>query len=170
MTGFAESTVENAALTRNLSMPLSQQEFEAILADDTKEIAQDLGWGEDEDDSPVRGFRVSVASAAGYPLFVVGRYNPLAGTLSYALIYRGAGRIYALDLGADHHNPDCNRIGEKHKHRWTEASGDKQAYVPEDITESWDRPVEVWKQFCTEARIQHTGRMEPPAVSEELPL
>ncbi len=75
-----------------------------------------------------------------------------------------AGRIYALDLGADHHNPDCNRIGEKHKHRWTETFRDKQAYVPKDITEPWDRPIEVWNQFCTEARIHHTGRMEPPAV------
>ena len=145
-------------------MSLSQQEFESILADDTKEIVQDLVWGEDENRSPAREFRATVASATGYPLFVVGRYNPMAGTLSYALIHRGAGRIYALDLGANHHNPDCNRIGEKHKHRWTEASGDKQAYVPEDITEPWDRPVEVWKQFCTEARIRHTGRMEPLTV------
>ena len=151
-------------------MPISQQEFEAILADDTKEIAQDLSWGDNEDDSPSREFRATVASGTGYPLFVVGRYNPLAGTLSYALIHSGAGRIYALDLGADHHNPDCNRIGEKHKHRWTEEFRDKQAYVPEDITEPWDRPIEVWKQFCTEAKIHHTGRMEPPAVQEEMPL
>ena len=145
-------------------MPISQQEFEAILADDTKEIAQDLSWGEDKDHSPAREFRATITSTAGYPLCVVGRYNPMAGKLSYVLIYGGTERIYALDLGADHHNPDCNRIGEKHKHRWTEEFRDKQAYVPEDITESWDRPIEVWKQFCTEARIHHTGRMEPPAV------
>ena len=96
-------------------MAISQQEFEAILADETKEIAQDLVWREDEDHSPAREFRASVASQAGYPLFIVARYNPVAGALSYALIHRGAGRIYALDLGADHHNPDCNRVGEKHK-------------------------------------------------------
>ena len=114
---ISESTVEDAALAwldspgwciargfdiawyawgrtsdrRNLYMSLSQQEFEAILADETKEIAQDLGWGEDEDASPAREFRAAVASATGYPLFVVGRYNPLAGTLSYVLIHRGAG-------------------------------------------------------------------------------
>ena len=40
-------------------------------------------------------------------------------------------------------------------------------YVPEDITESWDQPIEVWNQFCTEARIRHTGRMYPPVVQEE---
>ena len=148
-------------------MTISQHDFDRILADDTKEIAQDLAWAEDEDHSPAREFRAAVASEAGYPLFVVGRYNSRAGTLSYALIHRGAGRIYALDLGADHHNPDCNRLGEKHKHRWAEGFREKQAYVPEDITEPWDRPIEVWNQFCTEARIRHAGRMYPPVVQEE---
>ena len=149
-------------------MTITQQEFEGILADDTKEIAQDVVWRDDEDHSPGREFRAAVASEAGYPLFVIGRYNAVVGTLTYALIHRAAGRIYALDLGTDHHNPDCNRVGEKHKHRWTEGFRDKQAYVPEDITESWDRPVEVWGQFCAEARVRHTGRMDPPAVQEEL--
>ena len=148
-------------------MTINQQEFETVLADDTKEIAQDLAWAEDEDHSPAREFRAAVASEAGYPLFVVGRYNSPAGTLSYALIHRGAGRIYALDLGADHHNPDCNRLGDKHKHRWAEGFREKQAYVPEDITEPWDRPIEVWNQFCTEARSHHKGRMCRPVVQEE---
>ena len=40
-------------------------------------------------------------------------------------------------------------------------------YVPEDITEPWDRPIEVWKQFCTEARIHHRGRMFRPVIQEE---
>ena len=148
-------------------MTISQQEFEVILADDTKEIAQDLAWAEDEDHSPAREFRVAVASQHRHPLFVVGRYNYRSGTLSYALIHRRAGRIYALDLGADHHNTDCNRLGEKHKHRWTEGFRDKQAYVPEDVTEPWDQPVEVWNQFCREARIRHRGRMNPPVIQEE---
>ena len=150
-------------------MTISLQEFETILADDTKEIAQDVVWGEDEDHSPAKEFRATVVSEGGHPLFVVGRYNFPAGTLSYALIHRGAGRIYAIDLGADHHNPDCNRTGEKHKHRWAEGFRDKQAYVPEDITEPWERPIEAWGQFCTEARIRHTGKMySPPAVQKEL--
>ena len=149
-------------------MTITGREFENILVDDAKEIAQDLSWRDDEDHSPALEFRAAVASEAGYPLFVVGRYNSFAGTLSYALVHRAAGRIYALDLGADHHNPDCNRVGEKHKHRWTEEFRDKQAYVPEDITESWDHPAEVWSQFCAEAKIRHTGRMEPPVVQEEL--
>lgn len=151
-------------------MTISQQEFETILDDHTKAITEDIKWIEDEDHSPALEFRINVESEAGYPLFVVGRYNYLAGTLSYALIHRSAGRIYALDLGADHHNPDCNHVGEKHKHRWQEGFRDKQAYVPEDITEPWDKPVIVWDQFCTEARILHNAKMHPPVVHEELSM
>lgn len=105
---------------------------------------------------------VVVESDAGYPVFVAARYNPLAGTLSFSLIHRGAGRIYGLDLGADHHNPTCQRVGEKHKHRWNEAFRDKEAYVPDDITEPWDRPSAVWTQFCKEAGITHEGTLAPP--------
>ena len=43
-----------------------------------------------------------------------------ARTLTYALILKTAGRIYGLDLGKDHHNPQCEQVGEKHKHRWSE--------------------------------------------------
>ena len=151
-------------------MTIGQQEFEAILGDASKTIADDIAWLEDMDHSPAREFRANVASDAGRPLFVVGRYSAAAGTLSYALIHRGAGRIYALDLGAEHRNPDGGLVGTKHKHRWKEGFRDKQAYVPEDITEPWDKPVEVWNQFCRQARIHHTGRMSPPVVQGELPL
>ena len=151
-------------------MTLSQQEFDAILADETKRIVGDLEWQNDEDHSPAREFRVEVASDAGYPLFVNGRCNPKAGTLSYTLIHRGVGRIYALDLGAEHHNPDRSFVGEKHKHRWTEAFRDKQAYVPTDITALWTQPSDVWEQFCAEAKIAHQGEMPDLNVQEELQL
>lgn len=81
--------------------------------------------------------------------------------------HRNAGRIYALDIGADHHNPECNLVGEKHKHKWNGEFRDKQAYVPEDITETWDRPMDVWKQFCAEDKMRHRGNMFPPAVQKE---
>ena len=64
----------------------------------------------------------------------------MAAKLSYVLLYRGAGRIYALDLGSAHRNPNGERVGETHKHRWTAEFRDKQAYVPKDITATWDRP------------------------------
>ena len=35
-------------------MPMSRQAFEAILTDDTKEIAHDFAWRYNENDSPSR--------------------------------------------------------------------------------------------------------------------
>jgi len=99
---------------------------------------------------------------------VFGRYNPDAGKLSYTLVYEGVGRIYALDLGADHRNPDGALVGRTHKHTWTEEFRDRRAYAPSDITEPWYRPVDVWRQFCDQARLRHSGVMRPPAVPGEL--
>jgi hypothetical protein len=148
-------------------MTLTQVEFEALIADISKEIEGDIVWVEDEDHSPAMEFRVEVRSMAGYPLFVRGSYNALAGTLSFVLIQRGVGRIYALDLGKDHHNPSCKMVGEKHKHRYSEQLGDKEAYVPQDITSSVRDPVGVWKQFCAEARIRHNGNIQEPLPTQD---
>lgn len=152
-------------------MPITQNEFQVMLADTTKRIDGDLRWKQDEDHSPAVEFRVEVASQAGYPLFVVGRFNDAAGTLSYVLIHRSTGRVYGLDMGADHHNPSCNPIGEKHKHRWSDQYADKEAYVPDDVTASVADPVAVWQQFCREAGISHNGALQaPPATQLELGL
>lgn len=107
-------------------------------------------------------FRVDVYSDSGWPLVVCGSFNGLARTLTYAVIHRGVGRVYALDLGKDHRNPSGELVGEKHKHRWTEQYRDKEAYVPDDITATVDEPVDVWKQFCFEAGINHLGVLKPP--------
>ena len=150
-------------------MPLTQLEFAALLADATKRIDGDIDWVEDEDHSPSVEFRAEVQSDAGYPLFVRGSFNALARALSYTLIHRAVGRIYALDMGKDHHNPSCTNVGEKHKHSYTEQYRDKEAYVPHDITAPVDDPVAVWKQFCVEASIDHAGTLHaPPPVQEEM--
>ncbi len=99
---------------------MTQPDFETLIGDTSKRIGGDITWLEDEDHSPAVEFRAEVESEAGWPLFVKGSYNAPAGTLSYALVHRGSGRIYALDLGKDHHNPSCQNVGERHKHRWTE--------------------------------------------------
>lgn len=148
---------------------MTNAEFEALLTDDTKRIVGDLFWVEDDDHSSSVEFRVEIASDPGWPIFVRGSYNAPAGTLSYTLVHRNHGRIYALDLGKDHHNPTCNHVGEKHKHRWTEEFRDKDAYVPDDITAPPECPQDVWREFCAEARIQHMGVLHaPPIVQEEL--
>ena len=154
----------------SLLSTMTQEEFDAILADETKEILGNIVWNDDTDHSPAQEFRAEVNSDAGYPMFIQGRYNPLAGKLTFAVILRGEGRIYGLDLGADHRNPDGAPIGDKHKNYWREGYRDKWAYVPPDITKPWNRPVEVWQQFCTEARLRHRGMMLKPATQVDLPL
>lgn len=135
--------------------------------DGSKQITGDVIWSEDEDHSPAREFRCEVSSGSGWPIVLRGSYNELAGTLTYVLILSGVGRIYALDLGKDHKNPDRKLVGEKHKHRWSEEYKDKEAYVPNDITEPASRPVEVWEQFCKESNITHVGSMRHPEPIDE---
>ena len=148
---------------------MNQADFEALLADQTKVIVGDIRWADDEDHSPSVEFRAEVDSETGHPIFIRGSYNALAQTLTYALIHRGSGRIYALDLGKDHHNPDCQSVGERHKHRWREPVKDKEAYVPGDLDAPVNNPTRVWEQFCAEARIHHRGVMHPPPVTFRFP-
>ncbi len=140
----------------------TQAEFNALLADDQKFIDGDIDWQEDEDHSPVVEFRVKVETQGGYPLFVRASYHPVVRALTFALVHSGVGRIYALDLGKDHRNPDGHLVGEKHKHRYTEEYRDKWAYDPQDITEPATSPIGVWQQFCLEAKIVHNGTLNPP--------
>jgi len=150
-------------------MPLTNTEFETILNDTSKRIDGDIAWQEDEDHSPLSEFRAEIQSDAGWPLFVRGSYNPLIPALSYVLILKTAGRVYGLDLGKDHHNPQCNQVGERHKHEWTEQFRDKEAYVPNDITGPASDPVAVWGQFCAEAKLTHNGKMaSPPPTHADL--
>jgi len=145
---------------------MKQSEFETLIRDPLKIIDGDIIWNEDEDHSPTVEFRADLSSEAGYPLFVRGSYNPEAKALTYAIIHKSYGRIYGLDLGKDHHNPSCEYVGEKHKHRWDEKLRDKQAYVPDDITAPTDEPISVWRQFCLEAKISHNGVMYPPPPTQ----
>ncbi len=141
---------------------MNQGEYEALMSDTTKRIDRHIDWTEDEDHSPAVSFLVEVLSDPAYPLYAKGYLNRAARKLTYVLIHRAEGRIYGLDLGKDHRNPDGTLIGEKHKHRWSEQTGVKVAYFPEDIAATVDRPVEVWEQFCAEANLVHDGRMNPP--------
>lgn len=150
-------------------MTLTNAEFETILEDTSKRIEGDLTWQSDEDHSPCWEFRAEVQSDPGFPLFVRGSFNPAIPAVTFAMILKTAGRIYALDLGKDHHNPRCDCVGDKHKHRWTEQFRDKDAYVPSDITAAAHDPVAAWQQFCAEANITHQGTLRPvPSVQLEL--
>lgn len=141
---------------------LTSAEFESILADKSKRIDGNIEWVQDEDHSPAVEFRAEIQNEGGWPLFVRASYNPLARTVTFALILKTVGRIYALDIGKDHHNPQCTQVGRTHKHRWSEQFRDKEAYVPADITAAPDAPVLLWQQFCSEARITHAGTLSAP--------
>jgi hypothetical protein len=147
-------------------MTLTNTEFETILSDASKRIDGDIGWQEDEDHSPCVEFLAEVLSNAGWPLFVRGSYNPIIPAVSYVMILKTVGRVYALDLGKDHHNPQCEQVGEKHKHKWTEQFRDKEAYVPGDITAEASDPETVWRQFCAEANLSHHGTMAAPQSAQ----
>ena len=151
-------------------MTLSQQEYEGIINDTTKVIHDDIGW-EGTGNSPARHFTADIQSADGHPIFVKGWYNPSSGKLSYAIIHRSIGRIYGLDMGADHVNPDGESVGEKHKNYWVPGRRDKWAYVPEDITEAWNHPSAVWAiNSAPRLNLQHTGTIQDPTIQGSMLL
>jgi hypothetical protein len=149
---------------------MSQQEYDAIINDRTKVIEADIVW-EGAGNSLTREFRMDIASDEGHPIFVKGWYNPRSGKLSFSIIHRTVGgRIYGLDLGAEHYNPDGKPVGEKHKNYWVSGYRDKWAYVPDDITGTWDRPIQVWEQFCAEVSLSHSGTIRHPDTQGGMPI
>ncbi len=147
---------------------ISDREFEAILMDESKRVEVDIEWRADRGRVASYYFRVPLASGPGYPIEVFGRWNQSGRRLSYVLLYSGVGRIYGLDVGHGHRNPDGELLGSPHKHKWSADFRDRQAYMPSDITAQWHEPVRAWGQFCAEARIVHLGRLgEPSRIGEE---
>jgi hypothetical protein len=153
----------------NKVQTVNQADFDSLLADPSKTVHGDIRWNEDEDHSPSVEFRAEITSDAGHPIFIRGSYNGLAQTLTFAVIHRGSGRVYGLDMGKSHRNPDNQVVGECHKHQWREAVRDKEAYEPPDIVAPATEPLQVWEQFCVEANIQHEGVMHPPPMAERFP-
>lgn len=93
---------------------------------------------------------------------VFGAYHRQTAKLSFTIVSSERGRIYSLDMGKTHKNPDRRVVGRTHKHYWTETDQSDWAYEPADITAPSNRPTEVWRQFCQEAGISHNGIMHPP--------
>ena len=142
---------------------MTQAEFEAILADTSKHVVGDIVWRKPDDGHRhALEFRVDVVNAGEYPLLIKAWYNPLVPSFSLALIHRAVGRIYGLCLGREHHNPTCINVGsDVHKHTWSDATRDKEAYRPTDISARPDDPVLAWHDFLHEAGIEHQGVLAP---------
>lgn len=150
-------------------MSLSNEDFELFINAEEKLISSDIRWSVDEDHSPSVEFSVEIENVLQRSALLKGTFNPLAQRISFAIIMQGVGRIYALDLGQDHKNPEGDYTGRKHKHRWTLQHKDKWAYVPNDITVDTGDIAELWRQFCIEAKIQHGGQFHlPPPRQQEL--
>ena len=150
--------------------PEMDEEYKAIIDDDAKSISENIVWHDVPGDPAAQEFRVNVYCPAVDEMFIKGRYNPFAGKLTYALVIPGVGRIYGLDLGMNHRNPNGEYAGRAHKNYWVNGAEDRWAYAPQDITASVNDPVRVWRQFCAEANIRHTGTMTSPPISRGAPI
>ena len=131
-------------------------EVAAILADQSKRISDELRWTDDEDASG-HEFLAPVTCAAG-ELQARGQRCPAAGTLRFALISRGIGRLAALDLG-----PDGLRF-----HRWAPGRRDAITGLPADSSPPLDERS-AWRLFCRLDGITHDGELaDAPPTQEPL--
>ena len=147
---------------------LSESDVLAIIGDTSKVIEGDIEWQAQTTMRHAQRFRVPVSSEVWDGLMLQGWFSPAARKLSYTLFIPEHGRIYGLDLGAEHVNPDGERVVGTHKVRWTAEHGDRLGYVPADITVDWSEPVLVWQQFCAEANLSHVGTIVAPTHWEEM--
>lgn len=146
---------------------MEKADFQAILRDTSKRVEGNLSWSRPQPGTPWVKFRANIASEAGYPLQVEGSHNPLAEKTTFTVLYAGKGRIYALDLGGAHKQPDGEMLEGTHKHRLAD-DGQLEAYVPLDITADPTDPVLAWDEFCAEFNLAHQGELLAPSVQLEL--
>ena len=146
----------------------SESDVLAIIADTGKVIEGDIVWEAHSTMRLAQQFRMPVSSNVWEGILLQGWFSPVARKLSYTLFTPEHGRIYGLDLGAEHVNPGGERLVGTHKVRWTAEHGDRLGYVPADITVDWSEPVLVWQQFCAEANLSHVGTIVAPTHWEEM--
>lgn len=136
------------------------------MSDKSKRIIENITWKGDKKDSETVKFRVSILSNNDHNIFADGSYNRYLERLSYKIIHKEIGRrIYGLDMGKDHKNPDKTIVKGNHIHEWNEDFEDRIAYSANNIIISKaTNPIEVWKEFCRETSINFQG------IMEEIPL
>lgn len=96
---------------------LSKEEVDRLIKLD-KIIYEDIVWQHSH--KKVYKFAVEIDIGENYELKLVGTANFLVDKYSYVLLIDGE-RVRAIDIGEDHHNPDCYYTGEYHFHNsWDE--------------------------------------------------
>jgi hypothetical protein len=151
-------------------MALDDREIARLLADPSKRILGPLRWTDDEDLSCGLEFAAELRAASGESLLVRGQRCDPAGSLRFALILRGVGRIAALDLGHPHQGPDGRRCTGLHFHRWSPPFRDHLA-APLTLPEGPRDPVDrAWQLFCRLTRIAHDGLLADPPPRQEILL
>ena len=76
---------------------ITQEEFDALLANPAKQVRGDVMWTTDREGSPAVRFRVAVQTDPPCPLSVVGRFNPNAGKATDS----GDGAVPAAESGSE---------------------------------------------------------------------
>lgn len=151
-------------------MALDDYEIARLLADPSKRIVGPLRWTDDEDQSCGLEFAIELRAATGELLLVRGQRCDPAGSLRFALILRGVGRIASLDLGHPHQGPDGRRCTALHFHRWSPPFRDHLA-APIKLPDAPGDPVDrIWALFCRLTRISHEGFLLDPPPRQEILL
>lgn len=151
-------------------MALDDLEIARLLADPSKRILGPLRWTDDEDQSCGLEFSAELRAATGETLLVRGQRCDPAGSLRFALILRGVGRIAALDLGHPHQGPDGRRAAALHFHRWSPPFRDHLA-APLSLPDAPGDPVDrIWQLFCRLCKISHDSFLCDPPPRQEILL
>ena len=139
-----------------MSTRATDDEVAAILADPDKRIIGELRWTDDEDVC-AQEFLAPVTCASA-ELLVRGQRCAPAGTLRFALISRGLGRIAALDLGP----------GDLHFHRWSPGRRDEIVPVADPLHDTASER-DAWRLFCRLTALTHDAELaDAPPTQESL--
>ena len=149
-------------------MTLSDAEFEAILADDSKRIVGDVVWSPDPDRAGALRFEAPVIWNDTRSLWISGFYRPSHRKLTYSLRLDRT-RIAGIDFGRNigHTNRDRNKLIGSHLQWWSESARRAEAYpIPLDLPD-WSLPLAVWERILARFGIVHEGELAEPVLRDQ---
>jgi hypothetical protein len=111
--------------------------------------------------------RGEVQSQTGFELFVEVTWSPKATKASACFFVKRVkplwSRVFGIDLGDDHHNPDCVMTGDPHRHnRWSVKHGARYGTPAPDL--QGKTVPEMFDVFLRECKIQMAGAIVMPPI------